>query len=125
MKHLNYKGYTGTIEYSPEDEILFGKVVGIRGLISYAGARGIDLEIDFKSAIDEYIYDCKEEGIEPEKPFKGSFNVRIPSQLHRELAITAIELNTSQSQLIGDSVRSHLSIINPNFKGVVKTANRK
>lgn len=112
MKHLDYKGYTGTIEYSPEDEILFGKVVGIRGLLSYEGSKGTDLEADFKSVIDDYLIDCKEGGIEPEKPFKGSFNVRIPSELHRDLAITAIELNTSQSQLIGDSVRSYLVAVN-------------
>ena len=30
MKNLEYKGYTGTIEYSNEDGLLFGKVLGIK-----------------------------------------------------------------------------------------------
>jgi len=118
MKHLDYKGYAGTIEYSQEDQLLFGKIVGIRGLISYEGTTGGELEANFKAVIDDYLHDCKEEGIEAEKPFKGSFNVRIPSELHRDLAITAIELNTSQSQLIGESVRSYLSQVNPTLKRV-------
>ena len=69
MKYLNYKGYTGTIEYSPEDKLLFGKVVGIKGLISYEGITGTELESNFKSTIDDYLVDCKDDGISPEKPF--------------------------------------------------------
>lgn len=109
MKHLDYKGYTGTIEYSIEDSLLFGKVVGIRSLLSYEGETGNELYEDFKSVIDEYLMDCKEAGKEPEKPFKGSFNVRITSELHRQLAIKAMERNTSQNQIIGESLRSYLA----------------
>ena len=59
MKHLSYKGYTGSIEYSREDDLLFGKVLGIKGLISYEGDTGQALEDDFKQAIDEYLSDCE------------------------------------------------------------------
>lgn len=59
MKHLSYKGYTGSIEYSREDDLLFGKVLGIKGLISYEGETGHALEDDFKQAIDEYLSDCE------------------------------------------------------------------
>ncbi len=62
MKYLDYKGYSGTIEYSEEDGILFGKVLGIKGLISYEGETGKDLETDFKEAVDVYIADCKAAG---------------------------------------------------------------
>ena len=54
MKYLEYKGYTGSIEYSREDDLLYGKVLGIRGLISYEGERGKSLEQDFRNAIDTY-----------------------------------------------------------------------
>lgn len=59
MKHLEYKGYTGSIEYSKEDDLLYGKVLGIRGLISYEGRTGKELEKDFKEVIDNYLTDCK------------------------------------------------------------------
>ena len=55
MKYLEYKGYTGSIEYSPEDDLLYGKVLGIRGLISFEGETGKLLEEDFREAIDSYL----------------------------------------------------------------------
>lgn len=109
MKYLEYKGYTGSIEYSPEDKLMFGKVVGIRGLISYEGETGKQLEEDFKSAIDEYLAICKEEGKTPEKPFKGSFNVRISASLHQKAALKAMEEKTSLNNLVAEAIRSHLS----------------
>ncbi len=95
MKYLEHKGYTGSIEYSKEDELLYGKVLGITGLLSYEGKTGGELEIDFMDVIDEYLNDCVGLNTPPERPFKGSFNVRIPTELHREAAIKAMELNTS------------------------------
>ncbi len=110
MKHLEYKGYTGSIEYSKEDKILFGKVLGIRSLLSYEGSSGIELETDFKTVIDEYLEDCNQREIQPEMPYKGSFNVRISPDLHRALAIRSIELNTSQNQVVGEALRSYLHL---------------
>jgi predicted HicB family RNase H-like nuclease len=62
MKYLEYKGYTGSIEYSPDDNLLYGKVLGIRGLISYEGDTGKALETDFREAINAYLADYKAEG---------------------------------------------------------------
>ena len=95
MKYLEYKIYTGSIEYSKEDDLLYGKVLGIRGLISYEGKTGHDLENDFIEAIEVYLGDCKNEGIEPEKPFKGSFNVRVSSELHQKAALLAMQKQKS------------------------------
>ena len=108
MKHLEYKGYAGSIEYSKEDKLLFGKVLGIRGLISYEGSTGIELEADFRRAIDSYLADCEALGIKPEKAFKGSFNVRISSGLHKEVALKAMELDTSLNSFVADSIRIRL-----------------
>jgi predicted HicB family RNase H-like nuclease len=108
MKNLEYKGYTGTIEYSKEDELLFGKVIGIKSLLSYEGSTGTELEVDFKGVIDEYLEDCKVLNTKPEKPFKGSFNVRIPSELHRDAALKAMELNTSLNGFVSESIRARL-----------------
>ena len=108
MKNLEYKGYTGSIEYSKEDGLFFGKLLGIKSLISYEGKTGPELEDDFKEAIDDYIADCKELNLKIEKPFKGSFNVRIPSELHRDAALKAMELNTSLNGFVSESIRAML-----------------
>lgn len=108
MKNLEYKNYTGTIEYSKEDDLLFGKVMGIKGLISYEGKTGLELESDFKAAIDEYLTDCKLQGIEPEKPFKGNFNVRISAELHQKAALLAMQDKMSLNSFVAESIRERI-----------------
>jgi predicted HicB family RNase H-like nuclease len=105
MKYLKHKGYTGSIEYSEEDNLLYGKVMGIRSLISYEGETGKDLENDFKEAIDSYLSDCKILGKEPEKAFKGNFNVRIPAMLHEKAALIAMETKQSLNHFVAESIR--------------------
>ncbi len=108
MKYLEYKGYTGSIEYSSEDNLLFGKVLGIKGLISYEGETGKDLEDDFREAVNIYLADCKDAGKTPEKPFKGSFNVRIPASLHQKAALLAMEAKTSLNNFVAEAIRSRV-----------------
>ena len=108
MKYLEYKGYTGSIEYSSEDGLLYGKVLGIRGLLSYEGETGQFLEEDFKSAIDTYLSDCADDGKTPEKPFKGSFNVRIPASLHQKAALLAMEAQISLNNFVAEAIRSRV-----------------
>lgn len=67
---LSYKNYNGTVEFSKEDNCLFGKVIGIKSLISYEGASVKELEQDFHNAVEKYLEDCKERNIEPEQPYK-------------------------------------------------------
>jgi len=108
MKNLEYKGYTGSIEYSKEDDLLYGKVLGIQGLISFEGKTGKELEIDFKEAIDTYLADCKNDGVTPEKPFKGSFNVRVSPRLHQKAALLAMEDKMSLNNFVAESLRERI-----------------
>ncbi len=106
MKYLEYKSYSGSIEYSEEDNLLFGRVLGIQGLISYEGLTGKNLEADFQEAIDVYLKDCEASGKKPEKPFKGNFNVRIPATLHQKAALLAMEAKMSLNNFVAESIRS-------------------
>lgn len=105
---LSYKNYNGTVEYSREDSCLFGKVIGIKSLLSYEGNSVKELEENFQDVIDGYLEDCKERNIEPEQPYKGTFNVRISPELHRNIAVYAIEhgksLNAAVEEAIGNMV---------------------
>ena len=71
MDIMVYKGYTGSIEFSAEDGIYFGKIIGIRSLISYEGETAKELLEDFHGAVDDYLILCKENGIMPETAHKG------------------------------------------------------
>ncbi|MGF1637351.1 MAG: type II toxin-antitoxin system HicB family antitoxin [Cyclobacteriaceae bacterium] len=108
MKNLEHKGYIGSIEYSKEDDLLYGKVLGINGLISYEGKTGKELEEDFKEAINVYLADCKKEHISPEKPYKGSFNIRISTELHRKAALLAMEYKMSLNSFVAESIRDRV-----------------
>ena len=108
MKNLEYKTYTGTIEYSKEDGLLYGKVLGMKGLISYEGKTGKELETDFREAIDSYLNDCKNEVIPPEKPFKGSFNIRISPDLHQKAALMAMGKKMSLNNFVSESIRERI-----------------
>ncbi len=108
MKNLEYKGYTGSIEYSKEDDLLYGKSLGVRGLISYEGKTGHELEADFKEAIDTFLADCKRDGIAPEKPFKGSFNVRISPKLHQTAALLAMKDKMSLNSFVAESIKEKI-----------------
>lgn len=101
---LSYKNYNGTVEYSKEDHCLFGKVVGIKSLLSYEGDSVRQLEQDFQNVIDEYLEDCKEQDIEPEQPYKGIFNVRISPELHRSIAVYAIEHGKSLNAVVEEAI---------------------
>jgi len=105
---LSYKNYNGTVEYSKEDNCLFGKVIGIKSLLSYEGDSVKELVQDFHNVIDEYLTECKERNVEPEQPYKGTFNVRISPELHRNIAVYAIEhgksLNAAVEEAIGNMV---------------------
>jgi len=83
-------------------------VLGIQGLISYEGKTGKELEKDFKEAIDAYLTNCKNEGIKPEKPFKGSFNVRVSAELHQKATLLAMKEKMSLNNFVAESIRERL-----------------
>ena len=56
---MEYKGYVGSVEFSEEDGIFFGKVMGIRSLISYEGTDARSLVEDFHGAVDDYLQLCE------------------------------------------------------------------
>lgn len=83
---LEYKNYYAEVHFSAEDEVFFGKVLGINDLVSFEGSTVKELKKEFQEAVEDYLTTCKELGKEPEKTYKGTFNIRIPSELHRQAA---------------------------------------
>ena len=97
---MQYKGYSGSYHLDDEEGIFFGKVEHIKALLSYEATSAKKLHQAFVEAIDDYLLMCEQEGIESEKPFKGSFNVRVGPELHKESALIANNLGVSLNQFI-------------------------
>ena len=107
MKTMNYKGYLGSIEVDTKENILYGKLLHIRDLVNYESESAAGLEAEFQTAVDEYLEDCKNNGFEADKPFKGSFNVRVSPELHRELAASARKTDTTLNDYIFNVLSCH------------------
>lgn len=103
-KVLEYKGYQGSIETSVEDNVLHGKILHIVDLVTFEGQTPLELKQAFEEQVDEYLEFCREEGVAPDKPFKGTFNVRIGEENHKNLALAAsragISLNDTVTRII-------------------------
>lgn len=106
---MEYKNYVGSVEFSESDGVFFGKVMGIRAMISYEGTTAKELVEDFHGAVDDYLELCEEEGKEPERAYKGSFNVRVSPDLHKQAVIYATSRQMSLNSLVESALRNSLA----------------
>ena len=94
MKNImQYKGYYGSIEIDNKDLIFYGKLEFIRALVSYEGESAKEIREAFENAVDDYLQICATENLAPEKPFIGSFNIRIGEELHEKATQVALDQN--------------------------------
>lgn len=106
---MEYKNYVGSVEFSESDGVFFGKVMGIRAMISYEGTTAKELVEDFHGAVDDYLELCEAEGKEPERAYKGSFNVRVSPELHKQAVIYATSRQMSLNSLVEAALRNSLA----------------
>lgn len=97
---LEYKGYAGSVEFSAEDKVFFGKLTGIRDVITFEGETVKELTKAFHDAVNDYLAMCKELGKEPDKEYKGSFNVRLKPKVHRLAAMKSAAMKISLNQFV-------------------------
>ena len=106
---LEYKGYFTKVEYSAEDNILFGKIEGIRDLVTFECEDVKDLEKEFHEAVDDYLAFCTDIGKEPNKTYSGTFNVRISPELHRAAAMAADRAGEKLNAYVKDAIQEKVS----------------
>ena len=113
MEKLEYKGYFGSIEYSKDDNLLFGKVLGLNKeiCITYEGTTADELYNDFKAGIDHYLDYCHRKEIKPKKSFNGVLNIRIPAEIHCRIAMYAESNGTSINSFIRNSIEKQLDVV--------------
>ena len=101
---MKYKGYIGHVEYDDEAKIFHGEVVGLKDIITFQGSSVEELEEAFKDSVEDYLAWCKKRKQRPEKTFSGTFNLRIPPDLHARLALQAKSLGVSLNSFIAQTL---------------------
>lgn len=104
MKPMTYKGYPARIEYSDEDELFVGRVVGIRDIITFHGESVSEIRDAFHEAVNFYLETCVERGEQPHKPYSGKLLVRMPVETHQAVAMLAEVNGKSINQWIVETL---------------------
>lgn len=107
---LIYKNYTGSVEYSTEDDIFYGKIEFITDTVLYEGSSVEELKRNFHEAVDDYIEACEEIGKEPQKPFKGNILARIGPDLHKKAALIALQKRMSLNKFVESAIQHEIEL---------------
>lgn len=98
MNTMSHNGYTARVEYDERDNIFVGRVLGIRSIISFHGETVAELRTEFEHAVDDYLAECAQGGIAPEKPASGKLLLRVPPELHGRALVAAQAAGKSLNQ---------------------------
>ena len=105
MNVMTHKGYSARIEYDERDDIFVGRILGIRTMISFHGETVSQLHREFKKAIDDYLDDCAERGMSPERPASGKILLRVPADVHGAALLAAQVAGKSLNQWATDVLK--------------------
>lgn len=106
---LEYKGYHTKVQFDSDGMVLRGKIEGINDLVNFECEDIKDIEKEFHEAVDDYLEFCKEVGKEPDKEYKGTFNIRISPQLHKKLATVAMKNGDTLNASVEKAIKEYVS----------------
>jgi predicted HicB family RNase H-like nuclease len=104
MKYLDYEA---AITFDEEVRIFHGEVINIRDIVTFQGSTVQELEEAFHASVDDYLAFCAARGESPEKPYSGKLIVRISSDLHRKVSISAKQEKVSINHLIAEALEEY------------------
>jgi predicted HicB family RNase H-like nuclease len=111
---IEYKGYTGVIEFDPSIDAFHGRVVGLQDVVTFEGRSLDELRREMAESVEDYLELCAEAGKDPERPYRGEFLVRTTPELHRAAATEAeasgVSLNAWVEATIAQVVGLHPSM---------------
>ena len=102
---MNYKGYSTRIEYDDEANLFHGEVLGIRDVLTFQGTSVKALQRAFHDTVDDYLEFCLKRGDEPDKPFFGSFLIRLSPEEHRRCWVSAKQSGLSLNAWAAEALR--------------------
>lgn len=107
---LEYKGYHTKIEFDSDALVVRGKIEGIKDLVNFESSDLALIEKEFHAAVDEYLEFCKEVGKKPDKEYKGTFNIRISPELHKELVLVALKNGDTLNATVEKAIRQFVVV---------------
>jgi len=102
MNTMNHRGYTARVEYDERDSIFVGRILGIQAIISFHGETVSELKAEFELAVNDYLLECEEKGVNPEKPASGKLLLRVPPEIHGRAIVYAQASGKSLNQWVTD-----------------------
>lgn len=109
MNTLKYKGFIGSVNFSEEDSIFFGKIEGINEMVNFEGQSVQELTEAFHEAVNDYLAYCEEEGIQPHKSYSGLLNVRLTPEIHSRVAMLAQRAGISINAFIKQALEKQIT----------------
>lgn len=110
MNTMNFQGYAARVEYDERDDIFVGRVLGLRSTISFHGKTVAELRRQFSAAIKDYLADCEEQGVNPEKPASGKLLIRVPPEVHSRALIKAQSMGKSLNQWATEALEKAVQV---------------
>ena len=108
---LSYKKFTARIEFDSDDNIFFGRVLGVDDIIGFHGETVTELTADFHHAINHYLDVCKQRGENAQKTYSGKLTLRISPDIHADIAIAAAHTGKSINKWVTETleqvIRTH------------------
>lgn len=86
---LSYKGFTAKIEFSADDNVFVGRLIGIDDIVMFEAETVKGLNKAMREAVDFHIEVCEREGKKSKKSYSGKLLFRLPDKLHAEIAEAA------------------------------------
>jgi predicted HicB family RNase H-like nuclease len=86
---MSYKGFTAKIEFSAEDNLFVGRLIGIDDIVMFEAKTVEELNNAFQEAVDFHIEVCEKTGKNSKKSYSGKLLFRFPNRLHAEIAEAA------------------------------------
>lgn len=109
MNTLSRKGYVARIEFDDDDGLFVGRLIGIDDVVGFHGDSVASLRAAFEEAVEDYLASCARLGREPQRPYSGRFNIRIPADLHARAATRAAERGISLNKLVEQAIAETVS----------------
>lgn len=95
---LNYKGFSARIEFSADDNVFVGRLLGIDDIVSFHGETIGELNKAMKESVDFYIEICEKKGKSAKKSYSGKVLLRLPDELHAQIAEAAAKHGKSLNE---------------------------
>ncbi len=103
---MTFNGHKAVIEYDPEIDMFRGEFLGLSGGADFYAADVESLKKEGETSLRIYLDECQRKGREPYRNFSGTFNVRVPKELHEAAVTASASQGISLNQFVAQAIRN-------------------